>query len=211
MPEYRTPLPGLLAGMLETGVNRVLDLDERTAQRLENLDGKRLQLDLEGTGISLYFAFSPQHIGVSAHSDDPPDTRVSGTPRALFEMAAPEELGRWGSAGSPVTISGDATLARDLERLFSRLDPDWEGGLSRLFGDVLGYQVASGLRSGLATARDAAAQAGGMLNEYLQNASGPVARNEDLRRFSEAVEDTRRAVDDLERQVARLECEADKE
>lgn len=205
MPEYRTPLPGLLAGMLETAVNRVLDLDERTARRLESLDGKRLQLDLEGTGISLWFAFSAQRIEVRADSDETPDTRVSGTPRALFAMAAPEELGRWGGTGSPVTISGDATLARDLERLFSRLDPDWEGGLSRVFGDVLGYQVASGLRTGLATAREAANQAGGLLTEYLQKTEGPITRQEDLSRFSETIEQTRQAVDELERQVERLE------
>ena len=81
---------------------------------------------------------------------------ISGSPAALFTMAAPEGLGDWGSEGSRVTITGDANLARDLERLFSQLDPDWEGSLSRVFGDVWGHQVAAGIRTGAGQARQAA-------------------------------------------------------
>ena len=50
MPEYRTPLPGILAAMLESGINRVLAMDPNTPQRLRRLDGRMLQLDLEGIG-----------------------------------------------------------------------------------------------------------------------------------------------------------------
>ena len=205
MPEYRTPLPALLANLLETGVNQVLDLDENAPERLARLDGKLLHVRLEGVGISLYFAFGSQRVNVSAHSEDEPDTVVSGTPSALFAMAAPEELGRWGSAGSRVSISGDATLARDLERLFSKLDPDWEDALSGVMGDVLAHQVASGLRSSMNHARAAASNAGEMLNEYLQKAEGPLAQQEDIRRFSDSVEETSRAVDELERKIRQLE------
>lgn len=205
MPEYRTPLPGLLATLLETAVNRVLDLDDNAPERLERLNGKRLQLDLEGIGISLFFAFGAHQVRVNAESEETPDTHVSGTPQALFAMAAPEELARWGSNDSPVTITGDATLARDLERLFSRLDPDWEGGLSRIFGDVLGHQVASGLRSGVSTARQAASNAGEMLNEYLQRADSPLAGQKDIQQFTDAVEKTAQAVDDLDRKIRDLE------
>jgi ubiquinone biosynthesis protein UbiJ len=136
MPGYRTPLPGLLAIMLETAINRILALDEDSAGRLQRLDDRMLRLDLEGVGMTLFFAFSSQRVEVGTNSEFEPDTTISGSPLALFSMAAPEEAARWGSPESRVTISGDATLARDLEQLFSRLDPDWEGRLSRLLGAV---------------------------------------------------------------------------
>ena len=132
--------------MLETAINRLLDLDENTPERLERLEGRMLQLDIEGIGITLFFAFNGQHVEVGTKSEHEPDTVISGSPYALFSMAVPDEIGNWGTPESRVTITGDANLARDLERLFSRLDPDWEGRLSRIFGDVWGHQVRTGCK-----------------------------------------------------------------
>jgi ubiquinone biosynthesis protein UbiJ len=167
MPEYKTPLPGILAAMLEAGVNRVLALDDETPQRLERLDGRMLRLDLDGLGLSLFFAFGGQRVEVGTQSSSEPDTVVRGSPFALFSMALPEAGTHWEDPDSRVTITGDANLARDLERLFSRLDPDWEGSIARVFGDVLGYQVAAGIRAGAEQFRASAGNAGGLLAEFL--------------------------------------------
>ena len=201
MAEYRTPLPGILAVMLETAINRILALDDLSAERLRRLDGRMLQLDLEGVGITLYFAFTERHVEVGTRSQYEPDTVISGSPFALFSMAAPEEAGRWGTPESRVRISGDANLARDLERLFSRLDPDWEGRLSRLLGDVWGHQVAAGLRAGARQVKTSAGNAGDMLSEYLQRNRGPVAGAEEIAAFSAAVEEVRDATERLEARI----------
>ena len=205
MPDYKTPLPGLLAAMLETAINRLLDLDERTPVRLERLDGRMLQLDIEGIGITLFFAFNGQHVEVGTRSDYEPDTTISGSPYALFSMAVPEGVGGWEAPESRVSISGDANLARDLERLFSRLDPDWEGRLSRIFGDVWGHQVAAGLRAGAEQAKETAGNAGDMLAEYLQRGKGPVATEKEIDEFTAAVQDARDAADRLDARLRRAE------
>jgi ubiquinone biosynthesis protein UbiJ len=202
MPEYKTPLPGILAAMLETGINRLLSLDDGSADRLQRLEDRMLQLDLEGVGIILFFAFTRQHVEVGTHSDYPADTVISGSPVALFSMAVPDGAGYWGTPESRVTISGDANLARDLERLFSRLDPDWEGGLSRLLGDVWGHQVAAGLRAGADQIRESAENAGVMLEEYLKSNQSPLARAEEFQSFTDAVQETRAAVERLESRIA---------
>jgi len=205
MTEYRTPLPGILAAMLETAINRLLDLDENTPSRLERLEGRMLQLDIEGIGITLFFAFNGQHVEVGTKSEYEPDTVISGSPYALFSMAVPDEIGSWGTPESRVTITGDANLARDLERLFSRLDPDWEGRLSRIFGDVWGHQVAAGLRAGAEQAKESAESAGGMLSEYLQSGQGPLMRPQEIEEFASDVDDTRAAVERLETRIRGME------
>lgn len=202
MPEYKTPLPGILAAMLETAINRLLDLDEKTPQRLQRLEGRMLRLDLEGVGISLFFAFNNRQVEVGTTSADEPDTVVSGSPLALFSMAIPDEDGQWGTPESRVTINGDANLARDLERLFSRLEPDWEGRLSRIFGDVWGHQVAAGLRAGAEQARESAGSAGEMFSDYLQSKHGPLVSPEEVSRFTAEVDALR---DGVERLQSRLE------
>jgi len=207
MPEYKTPLPGILAAMLESAINRLLDLDDDTPARLDRLEGRMLQLDLEGVGITLFFAFNGRQVEVGTRSSYESDTVISGSPAALFAMAVPEEMGNWGSPGSRVTITGDANLARDLERLFSRLDPDWEGRLSRIFGDVWGHQVASGLRAGMEQARGTAESAGSMLSEYMEQNQSPVIRREEFDEFAEEVEDTRQSMEQLEDRISSMEKE----
>ena len=194
--------------MLESAINRLLDMDEDSPERLDRLEGRMLKLDIEGVGISLFFAFNLGQVEVGTNSSFDPDTVISGSPVALFAMAVPDDMGSWGSPDSRVTITGDANLARDLERLFSRLDPDWEGRLSRIFGDVWGHQVAAGLRAGAEQARESAGNAGEMLSEYMQQNHSPVVRNEEFKAFSEEIEDTRDWLEDLESRMRELEDSA---
>lgn len=58
MPDYRTPLPAMLATMLQGGLNAVLSIDDSSSARLEKLDGRVLRLALEGLGIELFFTAS---------------------------------------------------------------------------------------------------------------------------------------------------------
>lgn len=205
MPDYRTPLPSILASMLEVAINRILNLDETTPERLKRLEDRLLQLDLEGVGISLFFSFTSDRVGVDIDSEYEPDTTISGSVVALFAMAVPEGAGNWGTPDSRVTITGDATLARDLERLFSRLDPDWEATLSSLFGDVLGHQVASGLRTGADQARQAADNAGVMVSDFLKRSEGPLVQIADIGTFADAVDETRDAVERLEARLQMMQ------
>jgi ubiquinone biosynthesis protein UbiJ len=205
MPEYKTPLPGILAAMLESGINRVLAMDENTPERLQRLHDRMLQLDIEGLGITLYFAFNRQRVEVGTQSGFEPDTVISGSPMALFSMAMPDEAGYWGTPESRVSISGDANLARDLERLFSRLDPDWEGRLSRLFGDVWGHQLAAGLRAGADQLKTSAGSAGDMVSEYLQGRESPVTNSEEFGEFAAAVEETREDIKTVEARLDELQ------
>ena len=198
---YKTPLPGMLANLLEVSINQLLAMDDETPVRLEKLSGHLLRVDLEGLEISLFISFTADQVKVNLHADDEPDTSISGSPAALFSMAVPDQAGNWGGPGSRVNIKGDATLARDLERLFSRLEPDWEGGLSRLFGDVWGYQIASGLRAGAEQVKEAASETGEILSEYLVREKGPLVSSEELAEFADEVDRSRDAVDRLEARV----------
>jgi ubiquinone biosynthesis protein UbiJ len=204
MPEYRTPLPGILAGLLEGAVNRVLALDENTPARLRRLSGRHLQLDIAGSGITLFFSFDDRRVRVRTRLDSAPDTVISGSPQALFAMAVPDGANGWQSGDSRVNITGDANLARDLERLFSQLDPDWEGSLSRVFGDVLGYQVSAGLRNGARQARAAAGEAGEMVDDYLRSGQAPVVHASEFAAFG-------KSLDELESTLQRIEDRLDRQ
>ena len=56
------------------------------AERLERVEGKTLQLDLEGLAITLYLDFAYGAVEVSLDCEDEPAARVSGTPHRAPRM-----------------------------------------------------------------------------------------------------------------------------
>ena len=158
----------MLAIALETAVNQVLQLDKDSPSRVKKLEGRLLQLELEGLNITLFFTFKYGNVRVRLEAEGEPDTIISGTPVALFSMAEPEDAD-WGLPDSKVQINGDASLARDLERIFSKLEPDWEGPLSSMLGDTAGYQAAQGIRQGAEMARETARTAGRILSDLMKD------------------------------------------
>lgn len=158
----------MLALTLETAINEVLQLDKESPARVKKLEGRLLQVDLEGLLITLFFTFKYGNVRVRLEAEGTPDTIISGTPVALFSMAEPEDAD-WGLPDSKVQINGDASLARDLERIFSKLDPDWEGPLAGLLGETTGSQTAEGIRQGVEVARDTARTAGKLLSDFVKN------------------------------------------
>ena len=208
MRAYRTPLPRVFAGLLEAGLNRALALDPKSAKRLLALQDKCLQLDIEDLAITLYLAFDSGHVTVSLNSEREPDTVISGTPAALFGMAAPDAASNWGLPGSDVHITGNASLARDIERLFSQLDPDWQTPVSDLFGDVLAYQMTTGIGQGLEALRRAAGDGAEMAAAYFRDEAGELVGRAELAGFSRAVDALSDAADRLQ---ARLDAMAEKQ
>ena len=200
MSEYRTPLPAAMAAMLETGINGVLSLDENSASRLQRLDGKVLELDMKGVGITLFITASEQRFRVSTEYEGEIDTTISGTPGALFALGMPE----WGNSSSDVAISGNANLARDLEALFSKMEPDWGEPLSQVFGDVIGYQIASALKQGADWAKSAASSTAATVADYLRDESGMLVDRNSLDEFLDGVDQLREAADRLEARLRNI-------
>lgn len=201
MAEYRTPLPRLFAATLEAGVNRVLDLDASSAAALERLRGRVLHLYLEGLEIGLYITARDGGLRFDLDAEREPDTEVRGSPIALLAMAGNEERVPWGARGSRVEIAGDAGLARELERLFSRLDPDWEGLVSRFTGEVAGHQIASGMRYGAQAAAETARGAASLFSEWLRDDGKAVPGEQQVKAFVAEVDRLREAADRLEARV----------
>lgn len=158
----------MLAFALETAINNFLQMDEKSPERVRKLEGRLLQVDLKGLGITLFFTFKHGVVRVRLEAEGTPDAVISGTPIALFKMAEPEEAD-WGLPDSKVHINGDASLARDLERIFRKLEPDWEGPLAGMFGDVAGHQIAQGLRQGAETAKETVRSAGKVISEIIKD------------------------------------------
>lgn len=200
-----SPLAALkpLAGRaLETALNRALALDPDTRDSLRPLDGRRVAMRLASPPLALQIRVAGERLEVGPVEDEP-DLSVRSTLGGLLSQLpflrnddAPP-VGR-------LRIEGDADLARRLQKLAERFDPDWQQPFVRVFGEILGVQIANACAAGLRHARDAAGAFATNAAEYVTEESRDVIPREELNAFHDDVDTLRDDVERLAVRVARL-------
>jgi ubiquinone biosynthesis protein UbiJ len=192
---------------LEAVLNRLIALDPDVRAELSRLEGRRIQLTMEAPSLVMELSVRDGRLVVgpaNAGSTDAgaePDLAVRGTLGGLLAQL-PFLRSKAGSATGNVKISGDAELARQLQRLAERYDPDWNLPFTDVFGEVLGVQLASGLRAALRAGRDGAAQLARHGAEFLTEESRDVIGRAELDAHLDDVDALR---DRVERLAARMQ------
>ena len=194
---------------LEAALNRALALDPDTRDGLRTLDGRRVALALEGSDLALELRVDGERLAVGpVATENTPDLSVRSSLGALVSQL-PSLLGGFsGRDDAPpvgrMHISGDADLARRLQRLAERFDPDWQKPFAMVFGDVLGVQIANTVAAGLRQARIAGSNLAQSAAEYVTEESRDVIPRAELDAFHDDVDALRDDAGRLAARVARL-------
>ena len=198
-----------LAGKaLEAALNRALALDPDTQDALKPLDGRRIALALEAPALALQITVREQRlqVGPVEAAAEEPDLAVRTTLGGLLGQL-PALMGsalRKDSAApvGRVRVSGDAELARRLQTLAERYDPDWQQPFVAAFGEIIGVQVANAARGAVRQLRDASGNLARNAAEFVTEESRDVVGRAELNAFHDDVDAIR---DDVERLQARVE------
>ncbi|WP_395680209.1 SCP2 domain-containing protein [Dokdonella sp.] len=201
------PLLAVLGRALETVLNRALDLDPDTRDRLAALDGRAVTLDLAGSSgrmaPALRIAVEAGRLRVGPAFEGDSALRVSATPGSLIGLA----LARGRDGALPpgrVAIAGDAELARRLEQIASRYAPDFDAAFARVFGDVAGFQIARAFRGAFAWSRKSAQALARDTAEFLTEESRDLVARAELDTFLDDVDALRERADRFAARVQRL-------
>ncbi len=189
---------------LQAALNRALALDPDTRQALTALDGRHIDLTLEAPALAMRISVHGEALEVGPVDHREADLAVrsslSGVLAQLPLLA--KSRGAQANTAGRVRVAGDAELARRLQQLAKGFDPDWQLPFVRVFGEVLGVQVANTLRSALQHARRGASDLAHTAAEFVTEESRDVVPRGELDAFHDDVDVLR---DDLERLAARVQ------
>lgn len=189
---------------LQAALNRALALDPDTRQALTALDGRHIDLTLEAPALAMRISVHGEALKVGPVDHREADLAVRSSLSgvlAQLPLLAKSRTAQANTAGR-VRVAGDAELARRLQQLAKGFDPDWQLPFVRVFGEVLGVQVANTLRSALQHARRGASDLAHTAAEFVTEESRDVVPRGELDAFHDDVDVLR---DDLERLTARVQ------
>ena len=194
-----------LAGRaLEAALNRALALDPDMREALKPLDGRKIALSLEAPALALQIDVVGERLRVGpVESSEEPDLAVRSTLGGLLgqlpflrkDNATP--VGR-------VRVSGDAELARRLQTLAERFDPDWQQPFVAVFGEIVGVQIANAARGALRQLRSVGGNLAQNAAEFVTEESRDAVGRAELNAFHDDVDALRDDVERLQAKVDRL-------
>lgn len=189
---------------LELALNRALALDDETRAALRGLDGQRVALTLTSPPLALQVQVEGEALRVGpVDAAVEPDLGVRTTLAGLLGQLPMFRRDDAPPVGK-LRIEGDAELARRLQHLAQRFDPDWQQPFVRVFGEVLGVQVAKAVSAGLRQAQVAGRQLAESAAEFVTEESRDVVPRAELDAFHDDVDALRDDVERIAAKIARL-------
>ena len=190
-----------LGRLLAETINRVVALDPDARRKIRRLEGRSVGLDVRGPDLAMSMRVEDGKVDINRlDPDELPEAVIRATPGALLAM-----FGSGGRAASgQIELTGDTETARRFSDFFNTIEPDFEEGMTRLFGDVLGVHLWRTLQGSAGFVKNASGRFSEDLSEYLREESRQLPHRHEVEAFMDSVDDLRDQVAGLERRVDRL-------
>lgn len=196
----KLPAPALAA--LESLINRSLDLDQATRERLRPLHGKSFTLNCTSPTFSLTLCIG-EPILLVEESTAPATTTLTGSWDEFSKIALADDPAAALINGN-VRVDGDTARVVELREILSQLDIDWEAPLARLIGDVAAHQIGRTLRQGGRWAAQALGAFRRQATEFVREESQWVPHPIQVEDFYRDLEDLTLRTDRLDAKLRQL-------
>ncbi|WP_438864443.1 ubiquinone biosynthesis accessory factor UbiJ [Neptunicella sp.] len=133
------PAAQLASAILETTINKLLSMDEQSAQRLAPLAGKQLKVELQELPWPLTFVFNDS-IDVLVNAEGEVDCTLRLSLSTLTKLQDTSQLTQL-IQNRELELIGDLHVAQSFSVLMKELHIDWEEQLSVYTGDVFAHQT----------------------------------------------------------------------
>ncbi len=184
---------------LEKALNNAISLDPASLERLRELEGHIIKVELLKLDQHFFLFFTDDGFSLRENCNGEADIIIRGAPSALFKMGMSENKTLY---GSDVKIIGDMGLGEALQNIFSQIDIDWEEGIAQYTGDVAAHHIGKTLRKTRDWTKQTHENMQQNWKEYLQEEINVLPRQEEVQQFCDEVSTLR---NDVERLTTRMQ------
>ena len=182
---------------LEVLVNRVLALDAEAAAALNRLAGRSVAVVLTDTRYRLFCSLTADGVRLFEQSPAEPDVTVRGSPAAFLGFVRGDR--------TSIDISGDVSLAQEIQAVLKNLDLDWEEPLSEWIGDALARRTGNLVRDAARFLTRTRQTLEMDIGEYLRYEKEVLPERSEIDAFNAAVDTLRNDAERLKLRIARLQ------
>jgi ubiquinone biosynthesis protein UbiJ len=189
--------------LLSKAINTYLGLDPESKQRLHDLQGKAIAIELKPFHFIFQCVFTSK--GVSLHQDDEIETEATlrGTPLQLAGAMLAKE-NRQQFFADDLIMEGNADIGLEVVDLFDSLQIDWEEYLSHVVGDAPAFHVSRFIRGVSNWLNQSEQSLSNNISEYLHEETKWLPSREALQDFFNDIDTIRMDIDRAEAKMANL-------
>ncbi len=190
------------ASIVEEAINAALKLDPQATEKLNELDGVKISIQLDFSPQPWTFTVESSRLCLIAIAPADCDVRLSGTLSGFLHA--------FRGRGEPGTtdklyIEGDLHSAQKFQRVMADLEPDFDFVLRKRFGEKLGGLVTGVLNQVRLQGKQASEKAEGALRDWLFGENGQFVNKEELEVLRQSITNLTAQVNRLETRLAQLE------
>ena len=191
-----------VTAIVESGLNRALELDPAGKRALMSALTGPVQFSLETVGLTLVLQQAGDRVQVTSQSAESPALILSGRPMAFAALATGDDQvfkeGR-------IQVSGDTALAHQFQRAIDQLNPDWEAAMAAYIGDVPAHFIGQRVRGTVRWSRRAFASLNDNLEEYIHEESRSLPGRRELEATFEDIDQLSLRAERLDARIRQLE------
>jgi ubiquinone biosynthesis accessory factor UbiJ len=194
----------ILMNVLEAAINRYLALGNNTEAVLAPLAGKVIGITLQPFNETVYLCPAENSIQCLDQITRPPDTTIAGSASALGLMGLSATPMRTLFAGQ-VTIDGDMQVGHHFQRLFSKLEVNFEAQLAKIMGEHLAHRLGQVFRTSKQWHSDSLENLKLNTSELLQEETRDLPAPAEAEMFFHQIDVLRNDYDRLQARIMRLQ------
>lgn len=187
LPPFGPTLKTAAFAALETAINTALRLDPASRQKLAALNGRVFHLECSKPDVDIFLIPQQDGVQIAAHWEGDITAGLSGSADDYAQLLHSSDPGATLINGN-MSVIGDSKALLQLRDIAATLDLDWEAPLTRVFGDIVGHQMANSLRFGQRLFRDAAASLQRQVRDYFQEENSWLTKRRQFEQFKSEVD-----------------------
>ncbi len=193
---------------LETAVNRALELDPASQTKLAQLRGEVFGFHCLNPDLEIFLLPDAHGLKLMGYWDGEISTSISGKASDFANLATAKDPTAALINGN-LELQGDSAPLIELQGIISNLDMDWEAPLVNTLGDVVGHQLAQGLRGLFGWGQQASSSLARQVEEFIHEEARLAPPRQEVEDFYQDVAHLSQRVERLQARMRKLAKQLD--